>query len=116
MGKREVGSIWRAIFGDGEETQAQKDAKSLGRWFSGEKTEDYTKYIEPREEARRRRWEEEERKREQEEQSNSYVTEKPDISEEEYSKRIDEALSFFSPGWGKKEDDDDKDKRGFGWW
>jgi hypothetical protein len=87
--KREVGSIWRAIFGDGEETPAQRDARALSRWSSGYKSKDYEKYIKPKEEARRKRWEQEEK------QQSSYSSEPPDISEDEYNEKIDTAMSFF---------------------
>ncbi|MBH8605600.1 hypothetical protein [Thermoactinomyces sp. CICC 10522] len=114
--KREVGSIWRAIFGDGEETQAQKDARALSRFSSNYKSRDYEKYIKPREEARRKRWEEAEK------QQLSYFSDPPDISEEEYRTKIDEAMSFFSPGWGDDDDDGNNDNDnngsgfgGFGW-
>lgn len=69
--KREVGSIWRAIFGDGEETPAQRDARALSRWSSGYKSKDYEKYIKPKEEARRKRWEEAEK------QQSSYFSDSP---------------------------------------
>lgn len=116
--KREVGSIWRAIFGDGEETPAQRDARALSRWSSGYKSRDYEKYIKPKEEARRKRWEEAEK------QQPSYSPDPPDISEDEYKTKIDEAMSFFSSSWGSDDDGDDDDNGdnnkgsgfgGFGW-
>lgn len=109
--KREVGSIWRAIFGDGEETQAQRDARALDRWSSGYKSKDYEKYIKPKEEARRKRWEQEEQLQ------SSYSPDPPDISEEEYNEKIDQSMSFFSTPWGDddggdSDDDGDKNKGG----
>ncbi|MBH8601378.1 hypothetical protein [Thermoactinomyces sp. CICC 23799] len=94
--KREVGSIWRAIFGDGEETPAQRDARALSRWSSGYKSKDYEKYIKPKEEARRKRWEQEEK------QQSSYSSEPPDISEDEYNEKIDTAMSFFFYALGRR--------------